>query len=467
MLPGVKHCHLLATSTMSSAGPPGPGKRDLVTLIPDALRSNPLESATTLQDHYGDVVKFPYHPSVGGSGYLVCHPDDIQTILQTHQTKFRAHDTRAREDLKTVMGDGLVTSEGDHWLRQTRMITPMFHRQTVKRFCQLFVDEAHRAIDEHDPGTEFELLRECKRLALRIIGQALFSRDLEDYEPAIYQALSTLRDGFKRRNYAPVSPPLWMPTPENRRIHDARDLLWQVATDLIDERRTRPDEHDDLFALLLTAEDEVTGEMMTNEEIRDEVVTFIVAGHTTVAAALTWAWYLLAANPTAHRRLHDAVTDVDLETPTLDTMRDLEEATRVVKETLRLYPSVPLIGRETTESVHLGGYEIPEAATLVISPFLTHRDVRFWDCPDAFDPDRFRSERAADRYEFAYFPFSAGAHMCTGREFAMLELPLVISTIVADQRWTFADNTIPDVTPDFGVNLEPADPIEMRVDTWT
>lgn len=452
---------------MSSAGPPGPGTRDLVTLIPGAIRNDPLESATTLQDHYGDVVKFPYHPSIGGSGYLVCHPDDIRTVLQTDQTKFRAHDTRAREDFKVVMGDGLVTSDGDHWLRQTRMITPMFRRHSVERFCQLFVDEARHAVAELEPGDEFELLRECKRLAMRIIGQALFSTDLETREADVYDALTTLREGFKRRNYAPVAAPLWMPTPENRRIHDAREVLSTVAEELIAERRDDPEAEDDLLALLLTAEDRVTGETMTDEEIRDEVVTFIVAGHTTIAAALTWAWYLLASNPAAHRRLHDSVREVDLESPALETMGELGEATRVVEETMRLYPSVPLIGRETTEPVELGGYTVAEGSTIVISPYLTHRDDRFWHCPGAFDPDRFRDERDPDRHEFAYFPFSAGAHMCTGREFAMLELPLVLSAVVAERRWTFADDTVPDVGPDFSVNLEPDTEIRMRVDEWT
>ena len=451
---------------MSSAGPPGPGKRDLVTLIPGAIRNDPLQSATTLQNHYGDVVRFPYHPSVGGSGYLVAHPDDVRTVLQTDQTKFRAHDTRARADFKVVMGEGLVTSDGDHWLRQTRMITPMFRRHSVERFCQLFVDEARRAADELQPGDEFELLRECKRIALRSIGQALFSTDLEAREPDIYDALATLREGFKRRNYAPVSAPLWMPTPENKRIHDARDVLWGVAEELIEQRRGDPEAEDDLLSLLLTAQDRVTGESMTDEEIRDEVVTFVVAGHTTVAAALTWAWYLLASNPAAHRRLHDSVRDVDLDSPSLETVADLDEATRVVKETMRLYPSVPLIGRETKEPVELGGYTVAEDSTLVISPYLTHRDDRFWHCPGAFDPDRFRDERAADRHEFAYFPFSAGAHMCTGREFAMLELPLVLAAVVAERRWTFADDTVPDVGPDFSVNLEPDSRIQMRAEEW-
>jgi cytochrome P450 len=128
---------------------------------------------------------------------------------------------------------------------------------------------------------------------------------------------------------------------------------------------------------------------------------------------------------------------------------------------------VPLIGRETVEPVELGGYEVEAGSTIVISPYLTHRDERFWHCPGVFDPDRFREARAADRHEFAYFPFSAGAHMCTGREFAMLELPLVLSTVVAERRFTFADGTVPDVGPDFGVNLEPASPVRMRVEKWT
>ena len=451
---------------MSSAGPPGPGKRDLVTLISGAIRNDPLQSATTLQDHYGDVVRFPYHPSVGGSGYLLSHPDDIRTVLQTDQTKFRAHDTRARADFKVVMGEGLVTSDGDHWLRQTRMITPMFHRHSVERFCTLFVEEARRAVDELDTGEEFDLLRECKRPALRIIGQALFSTDLEAREPDLYDALSTLREGFKRRNYAPVSAPLWMPTPENKRIHEARDVLWDVAEALIEQRRGDPRAEDDLLSLLLTAEDSVTGETMTDEEIRDEVVTFIVAGHTTVAAALTWAWYSLASHPAAHRRLHDSVRDVDLDSPSFETMGELQEATRVVKETLRLYPSVPLVGRETKEPVELGGYTVEADSTLVISPYLTHRDDRFWHCPGAFDPDRFREACAEDRHEFAYFPFSAGAHMCTGREFAMMELPLVLAAVVAEQRWTFADDTVPEVGPDFSVNLEPDTDIRMRAEEW-
>lgn len=436
-------------------------------MLPEAVRNDPLQSVSTLRDSYGDVVRFPYHPSVGGSGYIVCHPDDIQTVLQTDQTKYRSHETRAKEDFKTVMGEGLVTSEGDHWLRQTRMITPMFHRHTVERFCSLFVEEARQAVEEFPPGDEFELLRECKRIAIRIIGEALFSTDLERLEPDIYDALTTLRDGFKNRNYSPVAPPLWMPTPENRRIHAARDLLWTVAEDLIEARRGHEDDYDDLLSVLLTAEDQVSGEMMTDEEVRDEVVTFLIAGHTTIAAALTWTWYLLASNPAAHRRLHDAVRDVDLDAPSLETMTELDEATRVVEEALRLYPSVPFMGRETKEPVELGGYEIPEESTLVISPFLTHRDPRFWDLPEVFDPDRFRDGRAAARHEFAYFPFSAGAHMCTGREFAMLELPLVLSAVVAERRWTFADDTVPQPNPDFGINLEPATDFQMRAEEWT
>jgi cytochrome P450 len=268
------------------------------------------------------------------------------------------------------------------------------------------------------------------RLTLEIVAGAMFGTDLGEDEEEFRNVVS---EGMAYANHLTnhfITPPLFIPTPANRRGAKAIAKLDRIVSRIIDERRRSGEERTDLLAMLLAARDADTSEAMSDRQLRDEMVTFLVAGHETTAVALSWTWYLLAENPQAERRLHAEVDEVlGDRPPTVDDLKDLPYTRMVLEESMRLYPPVWATSREAYEDDEVGGLRVPARTTITLSQYVTHRHPAFWPDPERFDPERFTPERSAERPEYAYFPFGGGPRRCVGQQFSMLEGQLALAMI--------------------------------------
>jgi len=443
---------------------PGPGRLAYLFSMLGFLSDNPVKNLPWMKQRYGEMIRL-YLP-MGGWTLLLGTPDQVQYVLEKNQKNYRK--ATAYRELSRIMGEGLLTSEGDLWLRQHRLMMPMFHRRSVRTFADMIMDEARRMIERWEDferdGRTLDLLEEMKRITLLIICRSLFSSDVEGYVDDVSEALEVLRRGFQSRTRG-FEIPMWVPTPLNRKVKRAMRDLDDIVHGLIDRRRGHEEEYDDFLSMLMLAEDEETGETMDQKQIRDEVMTFFLAGHETTANALTWTWYALADHPGIHRRLHEHASEVlsrhdDYSGELYD---ELDYAGRVVEESMRLYPPVPVFARETIQDDVIEGYEVPAGTTIMLSQYLIHRDPDLWPEPERFDPARFDGD--GDRHRYAYFPFGGGARMCIGRELALLEARLILSMTVERFRLERAE---PDreVGADVAVTMEPNVPLRMNVHRW-
>src|SRR6266699_5729559 len=267
------------------------------------------------------------------------------------------------------------------------------------------------------------------RLTLRIASQALFNIDLSDESCTVGQAVATVNKLLSEYLYAPF-PPLSIPTPRSRRLQAARRALDQVVRDIITRRRQQNSDTGDLLSMLLFARDEETGQGMNDQQVRDEVMTLLIAGHETVSTALTWTWYLITKHSEVERHLHAELNRVlGGQIPTVDHLAKLPYTRMVLEETLRLYPPAWVFGRKAVADDEIGGYFIPANSMIVLSPYITHRHPAFWDNPEVFEPERFTPERSASRPHYTYFPFGGGPRVCIGNNFALMEMQLILATV--------------------------------------
>jgi cytochrome P450 len=274
-----------------------------------------------------------------------------------------------------------------------------------------------------------DVAAEMLRLTLRIAGQALFNIDLSDETDVVGQAVATVNKLFAEYLYAPFLP-LSIPTLRSRRLQAARRTLDQVVHEIITRRRQQNSDTGDLLSMLLLARDEETSQGMNDQQVRDEVMTLLIAGHETVSTALTWTWYLLSQHPEIERRLHHELDEVlDGHLPTVEHLNSLSYTRMVTEEVLRLYPPAWVFARKAIADDEIGGYFIPANSMIVLSPYMTHRHPAFWEHAEVFDPERFASGRTAGRPHYAYFPFGGGPRICIGNNFALMEIQLVLATL--------------------------------------
>jgi cytochrome P450 len=262
----------------------------------------------------------------------------------------------------------------------------------------------------------------------------------------------------QRFNHPVTSLPAWVPTASNRRMKDAAGTLNGVVLALIQERRREGRDHGDLLSMLMQARDEETGEAMTLAQLCSEALTFLVAGHETTSTALTWTWFLLGSYPSVRQRVREEVGRVlGDRLPTIEDVPRLNATRMAIEESMRLYPPVWALAREVAQEDEIGGYRIPARSTVIVSPFVTHRHPVFWEQPEVFDPDRFNSERGAQRPKGAYFPFLGGPHQCIGNEFALLEMCLIVAMVL--QRFDVV--LLPDqaIVPKAALTLRPSAPV--------
>jgi len=426
-----------------------------------AFRPDPLTYYMTAFRTFGDLVGFHAGPF---RTLLVVHPDHIKHVLQDNNHNYEKGVVIAT--LKVLIGEGLFTSEGDFWRRQRRLAQPAFHRQRLAGFATTMTDATRVMLDRwegvaRDGGT-LDVAAEMTRLTLGIVGRTLFSRNLDDAADEVGRTLGEVLARMNERAMRFLPSPLWWPTPSNRRLARGIRALDRVVFDIIERRRRTDTPHEDLLDMLLRARDEDTGEGMTDRQLRDEVMTFVLAGHETTAVALSWTWYLLARHPSIAETLRaEVATALGNRTPTIEDLPRLQYARMIVEEAMRLYPPVWGFFRQALGPDTLGEHRIPKGTVLIISPYVTHRHPRFWDDPERFDPGRFAPDRARERPRFAYMPFSGGPRLCIGNEFALMEAQLAVAMTM--QRYRLELPAGARVEPESRVTLRPRGGMVMTV----
>jgi cytochrome P450 len=395
-----------------------------------AFRAKPIEFLMAAARDYGDLPYFklgPYH------AYLLNHPDYVRDIFVTNQGNFTK--SRALQRARILLGQGLLTSEGQFHLRQRRMVQPAFHRDRLGGYAAVMSDYALRLRERWKAGTTLDISEEMMRLTLSVVGKTLFSADVESEAPEIGESLTTVLKMF-RMLMMPFSEYLEkLPLPSIRRFEKARDRLDQTIYGLIRQRRKSGEDAGDLLSMLLLAQDEeADGGSMTDKQVRDEALTLFLAGHETTANALTWTWYLLSQNPDCEARLHQEIDSVlEGRVPAMTDLTQLRYTEMVFAEAMRLYPPAWAVGRMSKAPFELGGIKIGAKSICILSPYVTQRDPRWFPEPERFNPERWTPEAREARPKFSYFPFGGGARVCIGERFAWMEGSLILATLA--QKW--------------------------------
>jgi cytochrome P450 len=454
-----------ATTSMTTSGPsdktaPGP-KGCFVFGSLSQMRSNALQFLTDSARTYGDVVKIDLVEEM----HMLNHPDHIQHVLQDRHTNYGKGFFYER--LKILVGEGLLTSNGDFWLRQRRIASPAFHKERLAALQETMTARTTKMLEEWQPhlasGATFDAAAEMMRLTLGIAGDTLFGKDLLSDAEAVGEAASDALEILNDRGNSLLIIPSVIPTAQNRRLTRAIKTLDDVVNGVIAERRALAKRGEtvakpDLLQMLMEAKDGDTGEGMSDKQLRDEVMTLLLAGHETTAQVLSWTWFLLSKHPAVERTLRAEIDSVlGQRTVTVADLPKLKYTEMVIKEAMRRYPPAWLFSRTAKEDDVIGGYKIKKGSTVLLSPYVMHHHPAYWDNPEGFDPERFRDE--SKRPKFAYFPFAAGPRMCIGWNFAMMELMSIVPTVLQRVRLQLVPGF--DVIPEPTITLRPADGVKV------
>jgi cytochrome P450 len=433
---------------------PGPKGQLLMGSLPDIQRDR-LGFMVDLVK-YGPVSRFRAGPI---SVIQVSSPDGVQHVLQANNHNY---DKKAQsfEPLRDLIGDGLLLSDGDLWRKQRRLMQPVFHRQKIQVFADMMGEETAGALDSWGQaaasGQPLNIQQEMMRFTLSIISRALFNERIGDENGSIGKNLTILLEDSIYRFDHPFYPPRSFPTPRNRRYQQAKADLVAVIDGLVERRRASLGEYGDLLDMLMMAKDEESGEGMSKEQLRYELLTLFIAGHETTALLLSWAFYLIAQHPQVRAKLQAEAEQVLAgRIPTLDDLPNLKYTRMVMDETMRMYPPAWLTNRRAIEADEIEGFAVPAGAQLTVSPYATHHDPALWPDPFQFDPERFTPERSADRHRYAYFPFGGGPRVCIGNNFALMEAQMFLAAAAQSYRLEL----IPErpVVPEALITLRPKD----------
>ena len=437
------------TAPLLAPGPPG---HRLLGHLPE-FRRDVLGFMLASAARHGDVVRFRLGPQVV---HLLNHPDYVRHVLQSQQQNYDKQ-TRSAAFIKSVTGDSLLTSNGEFWQRQRRLAQPAFHRHHLAGYARQMTRATADLLQTWQrrtpPEAPLDMAREMMRLTYTIVGRTLFSTEVGADADTLERAMAVILPHTFGRLGNIFNWPDWVPTPANRRFQRALASVNEVVYRIIAEHRQSndPDGPDrDLLATLLRVRDGETGAGFTDEQLRNETITFLLAGHETTANALTWTLYLLAQHPVIAARLQAEVRSaLGDRVPAMEDLPRLGFVKQVVQESMRLYPPIWIIERRAVAGDVIGGFGIPARSAVVVSPFALHRHPQFWESPDRFDPERFAGTSPVPA---AYLPFGAGPRFCIGSEFAMLEAQLILAMLVR----SFEFRMVP------GQRIEPLPGITLR-----
>jgi cytochrome P450 len=409
--------------------PPGPRGHILFGTLPEVQR-NILSFVERVSRDYGSIARVRLLP--GLHCLMLSHPDHYKHILIDHSENY-SKELAHFDVFSLLVGAGVVTLNGKKWRERRNLVQPAFHRHRILGFGETMTAatiemlERWRAMDQ---SVALDIESEMTRLTLTIATRSLLTVDFTGELDAVGRAFAEANKFMAKRWANPFSLRLVkLPTSENRAFALAIKTLDDLVYRTIAERRKSGEDADDVLSMLLAARDEETGEMLTDRELRDEVMTVLIAGHETSASALTWTWYLLSKNPGVEEKLHEELKSVlGGRTPTIDDLPQLKYTRGVFEEALRLFPPAYIIGRRALADDEIGGVPIRKGAPVYLAPYATHRDPAYWDRPDEFDPSRFFDARSANRPPTAFVPFGTGPRICMGAAFARMELQLIIAT---------------------------------------
>jgi len=436
--------------------PPGPKPHFLIGNIPLAGPA-PLDIFRRWAAEYGDIF---YYRAAWLHVYFLNRPDLIEYVLVQNPQNFLKD--RVVQNSRWLLGTGLLTAEGGAWKRQRRLIQPAFSRDRIAAYSQCMTESAEQMLGSWKAGTVVDIHQEMMSLTLRVVVRTLFESETTE-TGKISRSLNTIM--LNSIGGRLLLPPFfrYLPFPGMRDVRRAVDEVNVAVYEIIRKRRNHDQQTSrDLLSILMHARDE-DGSRMTDEQLRDEVMTFLLAGHETTALALSWALYLLSQDAGAEEKLHDQVDRALAgRLPSVSDLSSLTFVESVIKETMRLYPPAWSVARTAIADFELEGYRVPARANIVMSQWLMHRDPRFFSEPEQFDPDRWSSSASRNLPRFAYFPFGGGPRQCIGASFATTEAVLILATIARRFQLVPVEKT--PVLPVPSITLRPKDPIRMRIE---
>lgn len=434
--------------------PPGPTGVPLLG-SPYTFLRDPFRAFEDWVDEYGDLVAVTIF---GNDFYVGAHPDYVEEVLVKRQASFEKGRFQ-NDQLGAIIGDGLLLSEGAYWREQRQRVQPAFAPASIDEYTAIMHREAADAAADWEDGQTLVLNEAFQRLSLQIMARSLFGVDLGEVGETFATTARTISERFDLGAVSTYLPP-WIPTPRNQAYQHALGELETAIYGLIEDRRAADNPGDDLLGILLQAEDD-DGTHLSDETIRDEIATVLLGGHDTTALAMTYTVYLLANHPTAASRVRTELDDVlGGDSPSVANVAELTALDNAVREAMRIYPPAYTLFREALEPVDVGRYTVPEGTTLALPQWVVHRDPRWFDDPHEFRPERWADD-AADRPNYAYFPFAGGPRRCIGMEFGLREIKVVLATILQDYEFTVAMDEPLSFSP--ALTLQPRNDVTVEV----